>query len=60
MKKYLIFICILIIISQKNYAQKNKNWNYPVIKPDTSIDYYFGKKVIDPYRNLEDIENGEV
>ncbi len=32
-------------------------WNYPKIQSDTAIDYYYGKKIIDPYRNLEDVNS---
>jgi prolyl oligopeptidase len=35
-------------------------WKYPIIKQSTSIEYYFGKKLIDPYCQLEDLENTNV
>ena len=60
MKKNLILLFAYALIVQKTAAQdprKEKIWNYPVIKPDTTIDFYFGKKVIDPYRNLENFES---
>jgi prolyl oligopeptidase len=63
MKRH-FFLLFTIVISLKicysQESEKNKKWNYPILKPDTSIDYYFGKKVIDPFRNIEDIENEQV
>lgn len=52
MKKYIIVGYCLFYISQIILSQ-NKKWNYPEIAKDSAIDYYFGKEIIDPYRNLE-------
>jgi prolyl oligopeptidase len=60
MKKILIFLLFFSLILKFNNAQilqSSKIWNYPFIAPDTAIDDYFGRKVIDPYRNLENMEN---
>lgn len=35
-------------------------WGYPYIKPDTIVDNYFGNKIVDEYRNIENIEDEEV
>lgn len=37
-----------------------QSWDYPSIAGDTAIDYYYGKKVIDPFRNLENVDNEEI
>lgn len=61
--KILFFLLIIILIIQGNFAQSptgSIKWNYPVISPDTAIDLYFGQKVIDPYRNLEEIDNQKI
>src|ERR1035437_9552480 len=63
MKKIIILLIIVALKETIFYAQKRedtKYWQYPAIEPDTAIDYYFGKKVVDPYRNLENIENEKV
>jgi len=59
-KKFLIFLLPLTFVTQSIFSQisdKNGNWQYTVIKPDTAIDFYFGQKVIDPYRNLENFDD---
>jgi prolyl oligopeptidase len=63
MKKYSIFLIILVLSTQRIFTQTieiKKKWPYPIFKSDTAIDYYFGKKVIDPFRNLEDLNNPQV
>jgi len=63
MKKNFILFFVLILTSLKGSAQtteKNKFWPYPLIKSDSTVDYYFGKKVIDPFRNLENVQNEPV
>jgi prolyl oligopeptidase len=60
MRKVFLVLLILFYIAANGYNQIPKRWNYPQITPDTAIDEYFEKKVIDPYRNLEDVENEQV
>ncbi len=63
MKCFLNLLLILAINIQWIFPQTDKtisNWRYPSLKADTAINYYFGKKVIDPFRNLEDLENEKV
>jgi prolyl oligopeptidase len=54
-------ILVTILISVQPLLSQSikpiRNWEYPEINTDSSIEYYFNKKVIDPYQNLENIEN---
>ncbi len=51
---FLIFLCSFCFVghTQVEYNKK-KTWNYPLIKPDTVIEDFYGSKIIDPYRNIE-------
>src|ERR1035437_6808737 len=60
MKLHLFFLFIILVAAQKSFGQNQKktlNRNFPVLKSDTVVDYYFGKKIIDPFRNLENSEH---
>ncbi len=62
MKNYLI-TCIIIKITVMSLFGQNsipKRWEYPYIRSDTVINYYFSKKIIDPFRNIENIKNDSV
>ncbi len=51
---YFLLGCNNFTIEQSN------SYNYPRIKADTAKEVYFGKEIIDPYRNIEDINSTEV
>jgi prolyl oligopeptidase len=58
--KILIFLTMIFHnISTINTHGQNK-WNYPKIFIDTIIDSYFGNKVIDPFRNIENLDNLDI
>ncbi|NOZ33808.1 MAG: S9 family peptidase [Chlorobi bacterium] len=60
--KYLFSVCsiFLILISSCNQKDvKQKRLNYPETRKDTVVDNYFGTKVADPYRWLEDDNSAE-
>jgi prolyl oligopeptidase len=48
-----LFLCI--VLGCKQHGPATCKWSYPKIKPDTAIDVYFGKEIVDPYRNIENI-----
>ncbi len=54
-KKLLISVCFLLLITVSVSAQLK----YPVTKKVSQVDDYFGTKVSDPYRWLEDDKSGE-
>ncbi len=58
---FLILLCSFCFVghTQVEYNKK-KTWNYPLIKPDTVIEDFYGSKIIDPYRNLENLEDSLV
>jgi prolyl oligopeptidase len=56
--KNLIFIIVMAILTSCNGPVK-KNFEYPVTKKGDVIDTYFGTKVPDPYRWLEDDKSAE-
>jgi prolyl oligopeptidase len=63
MKKYLLLLLILALISHKIYTQNlvsGRTWVYPSLDTDTVIDCYFNKKITDPYRILEDLKSDQV
>jgi len=63
MKKVILILYLFSCYTINIYCQiqeKSKAWNYPFIKPDTAKDFYFGKKVIDPFRNIENFENNQI
>ncbi len=56
-----ILSCFIILISYpQEVPLEQATWNYPIIAPDTAIDNYFGMEVIDPYRNIENLEDALV
>lgn len=52
-----ILVVLMILAGCKADKQSECTWDYPVIEPDTAIDVYFGTTVIDPYRNLENLDD---
>lgn len=61
MRTVIILVFFVQIFKLNNIAQNIENsWIYPTINPDTAIDTYFGKKIIDPFRNLENIDDNQV
>ncbi len=59
MKKYLIaLLCITSLVTySQTPSEKGVKWSYPEITPDTTIDIYFGHEIIDPFRNLENLDD---
>ncbi|MBE9467292.1 MAG: S9 family peptidase [Bacteroidetes bacterium] len=55
--KNLLFVLLLIGIMSCN--KQNKKLNYPMAKKVDTVDTYFGTKVADPYRWLEDDNSKE-
>ena len=57
----LILVVLLLTVNLCSYSQKsitrNPIWNYPLIKSETVVDEYFGYKITDPYRNIENTED---
>jgi len=47
----------LILTANNVLCQK---WQYPIVGKKIVTDEYYGKKVIDEYRNLEDVNNPEI
>jgi prolyl oligopeptidase len=63
MKALFCFLISIAIFQNYIFSKEPvdvKHWNYPVINADTAIDYYYGKKVIDPFRNIENIDDSIV
>ncbi len=61
MRTYFITLFLLsfanFISLSQTHKLNNSKWNYPVIETDTAIDTYFGQNVVDPYRNLENLDD---
>ncbi len=51
MTKKIISFTIIILLLNNIYGQKK--YNYPIATADTIVDNYFGTKIIDPYRWME-------
>jgi prolyl oligopeptidase len=61
MRNILASFFFFLFINQGIISQiSSKNRHYPKITHNTTIDNYFGKKVIDPYRNLENFDDTTV
>lgn len=56
--KLLVFIISVFMITGINFGQRT--WSYPETKTVDTVDNYFGTKVPDPYRWLEDDTSTEV
>lgn len=55
-----LIIPSILIISCVNINRKKVELMYPVFDSDTALNVYFGQKVIDPYRDLENSEDSAV
>ena len=55
--KKLFLVIILIVFAANGYSQKLE---YPVVKKVDHVDEYFGTKVEDPYRWMEDDNTEEI
>jgi prolyl oligopeptidase len=58
MKSFITVFVSILILQQTTYAQMEFKKNLPVRK-DKTVDTYFGKKINDPYRWLEDDNSQE-
>ncbi|MEO8252945.1 MAG: prolyl oligopeptidase family serine peptidase [Flavobacterium sp.] len=58
MRKTIIIITI-ITTAMTSFAQNSKKISYPETRKDQTVDDYFGTKVSDPYRWLEDDRSAE-
>jgi len=54
MKKTALFVMVSLSMTSFGQSQKTKTMNYPVTAKGETVDTYFGQKVNDPYRWLED------
>jgi len=59
MRQLNLFICIVMLISCNNYRYPEISVNYPQTKKCDTVDNYFGVKVPDPYRWLENDKSDE-
>lgn len=53
-EKILSGIAVLIIAILIGFNTFGQSYKYPNIQPKPAIDYYYGEKVVDEFRNLED------
>ena len=61
MKKIITFtFCLFLFFNCKNEPNKQEIYSPPKILGQASSNNYFGKKIIDPYRNLEIIEDSTI
>lgn len=58
MKRFFIYLPIILIIFGCNQTEKKMSFTYPETKKVDTVDNYFGTEVADPYRWLED-DNSE-
>lgn len=54
-----IIITTIITAAMTSFAQKPKSISYPETRKDQTVDEYFGTKISDPYRWLEDDRSAE-
>ncbi len=59
MKKSFLIINIILIAFMYSCQENNKTYNYPETRKDNVVDEYFGTKVQDPYRWLENDSSQE-
>src|ERR1035437_5391608 len=57
--KYLISLFVFIFILSFSLQAQNAKIKYPVAKKTDQIDDYFGTKISDPYRWLENTQSAE-
>lgn len=55
-----VTVLLLILFFIYSCNEGNKSINYPIIGKTDVVDTYFGQKIVDPYRNLENIEDSLV
>ena len=60
LKSLLLFTTVFCLIGCQDYKNQTNSWNYPKIRSESASEIYFGKEIIDPYRNIEDINSTEV
>lgn len=56
----LLVIVVMAVVSLVSCARKQERLKYPVAKKVNVVDDYFGTKVADPYRWMENIDSPEV
>ncbi|GAA3657462.1 prolyl oligopeptidase family serine peptidase [Flavivirga jejuensis] len=57
MKKIQFIIILFILVSCVKYSTDIEIYNPPIIKGELVVDHYYGKEIIDRYRNLENIND---
>ncbi len=58
--KLIIGLILSCLASCKQQISIDNTWNYPSITKESAVDEYFGKKIVDPYRNIENIKDTTV